>query len=69
MTREFMNTVHRDPKSHGAGAAQAAAVNASMERFIVEAKILQERTTAEEQASLSSIWEMTPLCVKIDFMS
>ncbi len=64
-----MNTVHREPRSPGYLARQAASVNSDRLRFIDEAEFCRNDPHPEEQASFNSIFEITPSLMKIDFIS
>ena len=68
-TFEFMKTVHRVPKSHGAFDSQALAAKSAAEYPRELAKVSINEPHPDEQASLISIRSMTPLLIKIAFMS
>ena len=69
LTLEFMNTVHREPKSTGCSEASAACVNSSMVSPIDRAKVCRNDPQPEEQASLTAIESITPLSTARYFMS
>ena len=70
LTREFMNTVQRVPRSTGCfgstGPASAKAC-ASMSRF--SAKVWMKEPQPDEQASFSMMLSITPLLIRRHFMS
>ena len=68
-TFEFMNTVHRVPKSQGALARQASWANCSAVYPNERAKVSRNAPHPDEQASLSSIRYKAPPLTNIAFMS
>ena len=69
LTREFMNTVQRLPRSTGLAAVSAAAANSCTVMPMESAKALMNEPQPLEQASLSIMCSMTPSLTRRHFMS
>ena len=69
LTLEFMNTVHREPKSTGCSEFRAACVNSSIVSPIERAKVCRKEPHPDEQASLTAIESITPSVTARYFMS
>ena len=69
LTREFMKTVQRLPRSTGLLAPTAACANSCTVMFMETAKLSMKEPQPEEQASLSMICSMTPSLTCRHFMS
>ena len=69
LTREFMKTVQRLPRSTGLLARVAACANSWTDMFMDTAKLSMKLPQPEEQASLSMMCSMTPSLTCRHFMS
>ena len=69
LTRLFMNTVQRLPKSTGALVRIAVCANSETSRSRPLAKLSMKLPQPEEHASLSMMWSMTPSLTRRHFMS
>ena len=69
LTREFMKTVQREPRSTGLVACTAALANSWTLMFMDTAKDSMKEPQPEEQASLSMMCSMTPSLTCRHFMS
>ena len=61
LTFEFMNTVQRVPRSHGAAARQASEAKSPTEKPRVLANVSMNEPQPEEQASFISMRSITPV--------
>ena len=69
LTREFIKTVQRLPRSTGALAWMAASANARTSMFMDTAKLSIKLPQPDEQASLSMMCSITPSFTRRHFMS
>ena len=68
-TEEFMNTVHRVPRSTGASDARAEAAKDSTSVPMDAAKVCRNEPQPDEQASFTAIESTAPLRIRRYFMS
>ena len=69
LTLEFMNTVHRVPRSQGLSAKQASRANSETSCPNVREKVSIKEPQPDEHASLSSMRVSMPLSTNIAFIS